>query len=216
MNLPSFDHLKGIIWDWNGTLLDDVHLAVECMNLMLIKRDLPLLTPDRYKELFTFPVSDYYRSVGFDFDHEPFELPAMEFIERYNRMVWDCSLHPTALQVLNHFRSTGLRQAVLSAMQQDTLDRCLQHYQIAPFFEVVSGLDDHYAHSKLEVGRALVAELDLDPRQLLLIGDTIHDYDVATALGISCVLVTHGHQSGKRLSACGVPVVEDLRQLTGF
>lgn len=216
MNIPSFDQLKGIIWDWNGTLLDDVYLAVECMNHLLIKRNLPLLTPDRYKELFTFPVSDYYRSVGFDFNQEPFELPAMEFIERYNRLVWDCSLHPTALQTLNHFSSIGLRQAILSAMQQETLDQSLLHYRIAPFFEVVSGLDDHYAHSKLEVGRALVAKMDLDPRQLLLIGDTIHDFDVAAALGISCVLVTHGHQSGKRLRACGVPVVEDLRQLIGF
>jgi phosphoglycolate phosphatase len=204
---------KGIIWDWNGTLLDDTHLAVEAMNGMLARRGLPALSVDRYKALFTFPVRDYYREVGFDFEQEPFEVPAMEFIERYNREVWDCSLHAEAIRVLNHFKELGVGQYILSAMQQETLDQCMEYYGICHFFGHVSGLGDHYAHSKLEAGKVLLAKLPYEPGELLLIGDTLHDFEVASELGIACLLIANGHQSHDRLKSAGVPVIADLAQL---
>lgn len=213
MDLNSISSIKGIIWDWNGTLLDDAHLAVDCMNQVLRKRDLPVLTMDRYQEVFTFPVSDYYQEVGFDFSQEPFEIPAMEFIDQYNQLVWDCSLHEETLPALNYFKSRGMRQCILSAMQQDTLNQCLTHYEIAHFFEQVSGLDDHYANSKLETGRWMISKLALQPHELLLVGDTLHDLEVASALGCPCILVGNGHQSQERLRRSGALVIEDLSQL---
>ena len=213
MDINSIAQLKGIIWDWNGTLLNDAQLAVGCMNRVLAKRGLPVLTMDRYKEVFTFPIRDYYQSVGFDFSQEPFEIPAMEFIDQYNQLVWDCSLHEEALPVLNYFQRSGMRQCILSAMQQDTLDQCLIHYKIAHFFEQVSGLDDHYANSKLETGRWMISKLAILPRELLLVGDTMHDLEVASALGCSCILVGNGHQSQERSKRSGALVIEDLLQL---
>jgi len=206
-------HYKGIIWDWNGTLLDDTHLAVAAMNNMLVRRGLPVLSVERYKALFTFPVREYYREVGFDFGREPFEVPAMEFIEQYNQQVWDCALHEDAIRVLNHFKACGVSQYILSAMQQDTLDQCLDYYKIGHFFGHVSGLDDHYAHSKLETGRAMLAKLPHDAGELLLIGDTIHDFEVASELGCACLLISNGHQSHDRLVGTGTPVIGNLSQL---
>jgi phosphoglycolate phosphatase len=213
MNVGPVSNYKGIIWDWNGTLLDDTHLAVAAMNGMLARRGLPALSVDRYKALFTFPVKDYYREVGFDFDLEPFEVPAMEFINRYNREVWECSLHAEAIWVLNHFKGLGIAQYILSAMQQETLDQCMEFYRIGHFFGHVSGLGDHYAHSKLESGKALLAKLPHPPADLLLIGDTLHDFEVAAELGIACLLISNGHQSHDRLKSAGVPVIADLAQL---
>ena len=57
---------KHIIWDWNGTLLDDTWLCVEGINQALIKRNLTPISEDRYREVFTFPVRDYYKKLGFD------------------------------------------------------------------------------------------------------------------------------------------------------
>ena len=213
MKLKSYGSYKGIIWDWNGTLLNDTKLAVESMNKILLKRGLPVLTVERYKHVFTFPVRDYYQSVGFDFDKEPFEIPAMEFIEGYNQKVWECSLQQNGIQALTHFRDSGVRQFVLSAMQQETLRQCLDFYRIDHFFEQVSGLDDHYANSKLETGRQMLKRLHLDPDELLLIGDTGHDFEVASGLGCSCILVSNGHQSHERLLETGALVIEDLSQL---
>lgn len=209
------DQIGGVIWDWNGTLLNDAELAVETINSMLIRRNLPQLSVDRYKQVFTFPVKEYYRKIGFDFEAEPFEVPALEFIERYNEQVKGCCLHKDSTTVLNYFQSLGIRQFILSAMQQNTLDECLNHYQINHFFDHVSGLDNHYAASKIENGHRLIAELKLDARELVLIGDTIHDYEVAAELGCQCILIANGHQSREILEATDAWVIDHLNQLLG-
>ncbi len=208
-----FDRTTGIIWDWNGTLLNDVQLCVETINDMLEKRFLPQLSLDTYKDAFSFPVKNYYRKIGFDFDDEPFEIPALEFIERYNQQVSGCSLHVETFRVLNYFRLAGIRQFVLSAMKQDVLEDCLRHYQIDHFFERVSGLDNHFAASKAENGHRLLERSNLMAAELVLIGDTIHDFEVATELGCSCVLIANGHQSREVLQASGALVIDSLGQL---
>jgi len=208
-----FKHIKGIIWDWNGTLLNDAGLAVATMNEMLTRRNLPELSVVQYKQVFSFPVKDYYQRIGFDFEREPFEIPAFEFIVRYNELVHDCLLHDAAIPILNQFKTNDYRQFILSAMKQDTLDQCLSHFQISHFFEHASGLDDHYANSKTENGRQLIAGLNLDPEQMVVIGDTVHDFEVATELGCSCVLVANGHQSKSVLMETGATIIDDLSQL---
>ena len=213
MAIEFISQIRGIIWDWNGTLLNDTILAVESMNSMLCKRGLPGLSVGQYKNVFTFPVKDYYQVIGFDFDQEPFEIPALEFIDRYNQLVWDCSLHENTREVLTHFKNRGMDQYILSAMKQEMLDKCLEYYSISHFFEQVSGLDDHYANSKLDAGRVMLKSLDVEPGELLLIGDTIHDFEVASKLGCSCILVSNGHQSYERLKSTGAQVIEDLAQL---
>jgi phosphoglycolate phosphatase len=204
-----------IIWDWNGTLLNDAGLAVQIMNQMLTRRGLLPLSIDSYKSVFTFPVKDYYQKIGFDFQTESFEIPAMEFIELYNSQLKDCSLHFETIKVLNHFQSVGVKQYILSAMEQNVLNDCLKHYQIENFFEHVSGLDNFYAASKILNGHRLMAELNLDPSDLVLIGDTVHDFEVATELGCPCILIANGHQSKAVLRATGVLVLDSMQQLLG-
>jgi len=208
-----FDRISGIIWDWNGTLLNDMHLCVQTMNEMLQKRSLPLMSITSYKEVFSFPVKDYYQKIGFDFEKESFEIPALEFIERYNAQVSSCLLHQDTFKVLNYFRSAGIRQFILSAMHQEVLDDCVKHYQIDQFFEHVSGLDNHYAASKTGNGHRLISDFHLDVNELLLIGDTVHDFEVASELGCRCILIANGHQSREVLQATGVMVVDCLEQL---
>ncbi|HZL10489.1 MAG TPA: HAD hydrolase-like protein [Prolixibacteraceae bacterium] len=205
--------IGGIIWDWNGTLLNDICLSIQTINEMLGKRSLPLLSVTEYKDVFSFPVKDYYQKIGFDFEAEPFEIPASEFTDRYNEQVNGCSLHQDSLKVLSYFQAIGIRQFVLSAMKQDTLEECLRHQQINHFFESVSGLNDHYAVSKIDNGHRLISEMNLDASQMVLIGDTVHDFEVATELGCQCVLIANGHQSKDILLSTGVFVIDRLEQL---
>jgi phosphoglycolate phosphatase len=51
---------QNIIWDWNGTLLDDVMLAINVVNEILRDHDKQALTHERYLEIFDFPVKHYY------------------------------------------------------------------------------------------------------------------------------------------------------------
>lgn len=205
-------NIRTIIWDWNGTLLDDIDLCIETINLLLTKRNLPLLDTARYREVFSFPVKDYYAEIGFDFDKEPFEIPAREFIDKYNSEVEHCNLHEGTYEVLKHFHEAGMQQIVLSAMEQAVLERTLKHNNIYHFFDEVSGLDNHYAHSKIDNGKSLIKRMNLDPKNIYLVGDTVHDFEVAEELGCQCVLIANGHQSESRLVETGCKVINDLSE----
>lgn len=205
--------MQTIIWDWNGTLLNDLDLCISSINSLLEKRKLKTLNASIYKDVFSFPVKDYYAAIGFDFNREDFAVPAREFIDLYNQGVTGCGLHAEALSVLNYFQSVGKRQFVLSAMKQDMLLATLKHQKIVNLFEGIYGLDDHYAVSKIERGRQMISNLGIEKENAVIIGDTIHDYEVAQELGIACILVSNGHQSEKRLQSTGVPIVADLEAL---
>lgn len=208
-----FSEVRGILWDWNGTLLNDTELSVQTMNQMLQKRNMQPLSIAGYKDIFSFPVKDYYQKLGFDFVSEPFEIPALEYIDLYNCKVQHCCLHEDALTVLEHFQKQGIRQYILSAMEQQTLNQCLEQQEIIQYFDHVSGLDNYYAASKIQSGQQLISTLNLDANELILIGDTVHDYEVASQLGCRCVLIANGHQSRPILESTGALVIDRVMDL---
>lgn len=202
-----------IIWDWNGTLLNDLDFCISTINTLLKKRNLAQLDRNSYKEIFSFPIKDYYRAVGFDFEKEEFAFPAKEFIDLYDNGVKNCKLHHFAKEILTHFKQRGTRQFVLSAMQQNMLNQTLKHNSIIDFFEGIYGLDNHYAVSKVERGKQLISKFNIKKEKTWIIGDTIHDFEVAEKLGIKCILIANGHQSEVRLKRTGTVVISKLNEL---
>jgi len=205
-----------IIWDWNGTLLDDLWLALEIANGMLARRGLPTMDADRYREIFDFPVERYYRIAGFDFDREPFPVLADEFISEFNRRLPECSLRDRAVETLEHLRGEGVRQMILSASRKESLVTGVEHYGVTGFFEALHGLEDHFAVSKADLARTVAGTLPVDPERVVMVGDTLHDVEVAEAIGVRCVLVGGGHQSEERLQAAGVPVLAGIDAVTSL
>ncbi|MDD3146293.1 MAG: HAD hydrolase-like protein, partial [Candidatus Riflebacteria bacterium] len=67
--------------------------------------------------------------------------------------------------------------------------------------------------SKIELGQHLIAETGCKKETAVMIGDTVHDFEAASAMGIPCILIAAGHNSKKRLQATGVPVVNSLAEL---
>lgn len=199
-----------IIWDWNGTLLNDLDIVVGAINNLLGNRNLELLTIEKYLAVFTFPVREYYEQIGFDFTIEAFEIPAIEFITLYNKAVETCGLHVEVVPLLSRLQSAGYRQFILSAMEQEQLEKTVDDNGINHFFEDLSGLTNHFAVSKVANGISLIKKYGLNPERTLLVGDTIHDYEVAQAIGCNCVLVAKGHQSKERLLATGAHVLDSL------
>ena len=202
---------RRLIWDWNGTLLDDAWLSVEVMCQLRLSRGLPALDGLQYQELFGFPLQEYCVRLGF----APADFAALsaEFSHRYEARRLECSLQPGAAQVLEAVARAGLAQAVLSAYQQPLLTQIVAHYGLQPHFAAVAGLDNPYAEGKAVRGRRLLEELGWDPAQVVLVGDTDHDFEVAQALGVGCLLLPSGHQHARRLQGCGVPLVQRLEEV---
>ncbi len=205
--------MQTIIWDWNGTLLNDLDFCISTINVLLKKRNLTLQNRDLYKEIFAFPVKDYYHAVGFDFEKEEFAIPAKEFIDLYDKGVENCTLHLKAVEILSWFKEKNTRQFVLSAMQQNMLEQTIKHNSISGYFEGVFGLNDHFAVSKIERGEQLISQFRVKKDKTWIIGDTIHDFEVAEKLGVRCILIADGHQSEKRLKSTGAVVISDLDEL---
>lgn len=203
-----------IIWDFNGTILDDVDIGVCSINVLLSARGLPTLSPDRYREVSGFPIVDYYKRIGFDFSEEPYDKVALEWVEQYRSREKQAPLCAGALEMLAYMRQKGLRLTLLSATEIRMLNGQISDLGLASHFDEVWGMDNVYAHGKASIGRSW-REKHPDARALL-IGDTDHDYEVALAIGADCVLFSGGHQSVRRLSSLGVPVIGDLVELKDY
>lgn len=208
--LRSYRH---IIWDWNGTLLDDKWLCIESINTLLRARKLTALDEVKYAQIFRFPVKEYYRDAGFDFMLEPFEIPAMEFISLYDRRKKECRLQPGAIKALEFFSQMGCSQYLLSASETGVLEEMTRHFGIAHFFGKIQGLDNHYAHGKADLGLELLSSLNLPADSTVMIGDTCHDKEVADILGVDAILCTHGHFPEERLVDCGSVLIRNLDEL---
>ena len=208
--MQRWDH---IVWDWNGTLLEDRHTCVAVLNEMLAEQGLAPISEERYREVFDFPVIEFYRQLGFPTDQEVFERISHRFIRRYAERAVDCQLQPGAWALLQRLREDQLGQSVLSAAQQDSLERAVEEHGLADCFEHVVGAPDFFAHGKEEAGRAWIGARTFDPGRVVLVGDTLHDHRVAEAMGTDCILLAHGHHSRERLERTGRPVLEGFAAL---
>ncbi len=202
--------IKHIIWDWNGTLLNDNWLSIRAINILLAKYGLPLITKEKYLEIFTFPVIEYYKKLGFDFDKTPFSIVGTEFIKEYTECMFEVDLQDGAKESLNYFHKIGISQSLLSAAKQQMLDKLIDHYKLNKYFVKILGINNHYADSKLHIGEAWVEELQLELDEVLFVGDTLHDLDVAREIGADCILIAQGHTSYHRLKGKGVLVFHNL------
>lgn len=204
---------KHIMWDWNGTLLDDSRMAVMVINETLAKRDMPTISHDHYQKIFGFPVIDYYRRLGFDFVEESFEIVGTEFIEGYEKHKYDVSLHAGVEDILTKLSSMRVSHSILSAYKQNTLDELVAHFGLTSRFMKIVGLNNHYAHSKVDNAIQWMSELAHQPSEVLFVGDTEHDFEVAQAIGVDCVLLPGGHQTREALERTGARVVDRLEQI---
>ncbi len=210
--LPPFPY-KHIMWDWNGTLLDDSHMAVMVINETLAKRNMPTISHDHYQKIFGFPVIDYYRRLGFDFVDESFEIVGTEFIDGYEEHKYEVDLHPGVRETLGALSAQGVGHSILSAYKQNTLDELVAHFDLTHQFLKIVGLDNHYAHSKVENAMQWMSELGMDNSDVLFVGDTEHDFEVAEAIGVDCILIPGGHQTRGALEKTGTRVIRDISDI---
>lgn len=209
----KIDQYKHIIWDWNGTIFNDVELGVEIINKILSERGLNVLTVDRYKEIFTIPVKNYYEKLGFDFSKESFEVIGKLWIDEYEKRKYECSLYDGIIEVLEKIKELGIEQSILSAYSQHTLEEMANYFNLRKYFKYIVGLDNIYAAGKLHLGIDLMKKLGNGKGETLLIGDTLHDYEVASEIGADCILVANGHQNKNILLTSGTKVIDNVLEL---
>lgn len=203
-----------VIWDWNGTLFNDVQISIDTMNKMLEVKEYPQrLDTDLYKSIFSFPVVDYYIKVGLDFEKHSFDALAQLFIDLYSEVQDSAELFDSVRDVLKYFNSLGLKQSVISVCEKERLYHQMSLFDIEDYFDDVIGTDDNYAVSKADIAKKWFADHELNPDKAVFIGDTVHDYEVARAVGCDSILIADGHQSREVLSVTDAVIINCLSDI---
>ncbi|MBT3471079.1 MAG: HAD family hydrolase [Opitutae bacterium] len=199
MNILNPQSITHVIWDWNGTLVDDAAFCASIVSSVLQEQGLPRINEADYRRQFRFPVREFYNELGFSGSDKSYLRVCDSFISKYRAGWRKCSLQEGSQEVLKVLNERGLEQVMLSASHQHDLEASLYFYGIEQFFSAIMGQNNTQAEGKVQCGRNWFADQEILPEQVLLVGDTNHDFEVATALGARCLLYAQGHQNEDRL-----------------
>ena len=205
-----------IIWDFNGTILDDVSIGIEAINSLLSKRNLPTIdSVERYRELFCFPIKEYYLKCGFDFSVDDYEqVLAPEWVDEYNRLEQKAHICKGVAEALEKLHNFGYRQSIVSASSSNMLSSQIGRLGIGKYFSYIVGCDNFYAYGKCDICTQFVNSHP--DESFLLVGDSTHDYEVASAAGIDCVLICQGHMDRYQLENCSCKIFDDASELMKY
>lgn len=185
--------IDAVCWDWNGTLLDDVDICLQVMNDVLAEYKRPALIDTRaYRSMFRFPIRDFYRDVGLGGDR--FEDAVTSYLARLALRVGDARLQPGVRETLDAVRALGVRQVLASATLPDLLALQMAPHAVTDAFEEVLAIDDPYRASKRNVIAAWLERSGLPAANVLLVGDTNHDREIADEFGAPFLHFDAGHQ----------------------
>ena len=186
---------KCIFWDWNGTLLDDTLAALKTLNTMLEKRGSSVISMEFYRDNFAFPVKPFYERIGMVLKDELWDDVAKEYHDIYATM--PRSLNQDAIAALEKAKASAVEQYVVSALRQDLLEDELTKRGIISYFASVRGVDNLDGAGKIPRAKELLASLG--NCRVVVIGDSLHDKEMADAVGARCVLCSQGSHAHWRL-----------------
>lgn len=202
---------KHVIWDWNGTLLDDVELNHRLLNRLQQLKGVSLSSFEEYRKIFTFPITELYKKAGIFENMESFKELAAVYIKEYEKGVVDCSLQKYAEEVLSALTQNGITNSILTASLENMAVRQLERYSISQYFVAVTGKQDYYASGKSELIETHLKKIGYSSRDTVFVGDTAHDMEIAGAIGCDCVIVSNGHQDIDGLAGETANIAADLK-----
>ena len=207
---------KHIFFDFNGTIINDIDLCLDLLNQILAKQNKKTLSLEEYKNVFTFPIRDYYIAAGVDFNIESYESLAKWFIKEYQPASMECGLFEGIVDTFKALKEKGFKLYILSASERNNLLEQCKNYDIDKYFVDILGIDNIHAASKVNIAIDYMKEHNINGEDVIFIGDTLHDLEVANAMGAHCKLVSCGHQSKEVLSKGNVDILDTVNDLLKF
>ena len=201
------------IWDFNGTLLCDVQLALEADNRVLAQMGKAPITLETYRRYMRNPLPGFYADIGCDLNAYSYEWINREFLDYFNPRVVEAGLMPGTLALLQALCDQGATHSILSSSYEPSLIAQANALGLTPYMRAMTGMLSDLGERKEARGMHQLALLGVNREQAVLIGDTTTDALVARHMDVRCVLVSWGHNARTQLEACGVPVADTHAQL---
>jgi phosphoglycolate phosphatase-like HAD superfamily hydrolase len=201
-----------LVWDWNGTLLDDLTLVVAATNVSLAAIGGPSITADEHRRDFRRPIADYYGHVlGRPVSQEEFVKLDRVYHDAYREGLLDCALVADAEAAMRAWPGT---QSLLSMWFHEELVPEVTRRGLHALFDRVDGLRAGVVGGGHKAGH-LAEHLDalgVAGADAVLIGDSVDDAHAAAVAGAACVLYGGGFTHPDRLAEAGVPVAPRLAE----
>lgn len=201
---------RNLIFDWSGTLCDDMALTIEATNFVLSQYGREPLDRDAFRNEFQLPYPDYYA----------WKTPeaSLTDLEKFYRQAFDSSVQqvtviPHAAEFLAFCAERGIRCFILTSMDPRAFDEQVRHLGLKGYFEHIhSGI-----RNKEEYIYTLLRQHSLNPAETAFIGDMQHDINAAHCAGIIGIGVLTGYNNAQQLSAAAPDlVVPHLGTLQGL
>jgi len=203
--------VRHVVWDWNGTLLDDHIAVVAAVNDALALLGIAPIDANAYRSHYTRPVERFYEQVaGRRIAPEEWRALDDAYHDSYLRRLAQLGLAPGARAALAAAKSAGLTQSLLSMWRHQYLVPLVERLGIGEFFLRVDGLRVPGGGGKTEHLVEHLASLDVKASAALVVGDSLDDLAAARAVGARCVLYDGGSHHRHALEATGAPVVDTL------
>lgn len=183
-----------VFWDWNGTIIDDLYTNFNVINSLLNSREKPAISLSEYRSAFTFPIKEFYERIGLPIIGEKYDQLVYDYWDLYKSKIRDIHLMVGILDVLSTLKKNQVKQYILSASDRKMVFEQMSMYQIQSFFEDVIAPQDGYALGKVELTKQWISTQNIYVNDVIMIGDTFHDWETANAINIDCALVDRGHQ----------------------
>ncbi|MEU7069723.1 HAD hydrolase-like protein [Streptomyces narbonensis] len=213
--MGKHDGLRGkhLVWDWNGTLLDDIGAVIGATNAAFAELGLDSITLEQYRELYTVPVPKFYeRLMG----RLPTDAEWIVMDGAFHRHYWAraeaCGLTAGAAELLAARQESGLTQSLLSLAPHAELIPLVRRHGIAERFVRMDGRVDASTDGKSGHMVRHLAALAVPADRVVVIGDAADDAVAAAHVGAKAVLYTGGSHSRASLERVGVPVVDSLAE----
>ncbi len=203
-----------LVWDWNGTLLDDISAVIGATNAAFAEIGIEPITLERYRELYCVPIPRFYERLMGRLPTDA-EWLAMDeaFHRHYTELRVVCALTHGVEELLVEWQSTGRSQSLLSMYGHEQLLPVVRGYGIERHFVRVDGRTGPSGGSKAaHMARHVAALGGVTPQQVVVIGDAVDDAVRAAHVGARAVLYTGGSHSRASLEPAGVPVVDSLAE----
>lgn len=195
--------IKNLIFDWSGTLADDLPCVLRTTNAMLEHFGQQAMTEREFRERFRLPFTEFYDEV----------LPGVELeqLQKFYRHHFpedgEVPILEHAREMLAYGAATGRRLVLLSSAPLEHFEKQARTLGVRDFFErVACGVVD-----KREALVRLLKEMDMRPEETAFIGDMRHDIEAAHAAGVIGIAVATGYESVPVLMTVGPEVL--LRNL---
>ncbi len=204
-----------VIWDWNGTLIDDAHVGCEAVNDMMDELGRPRIEMSDYYHYMRDGMDHYYDYLFYP-DKAPFEKLVVLFSKYYDIRIKNAALHNGVQEVLSALSGMGIVQVIVSSSHKDKVRRDASVFGIDGYFDEILGADDLLIGSKTERARLYLERRGISPERTLVVGDMTHDRDTAKGIGADCVVIPKGHQSEELLVSKGIKTVPDITDIVEY